>query len=226
MQEQKSILILGAGFGGVAAARKLGKKLLKESCCTITVVDRQPMHLFTPLLYELATAFVEHKNLGSASLLRSGVALDNAELFARWGVDFVQAEIEKVDHEHKQVVLSSGISMRFDYLVVALGTETNFFNIPGMEEHASILKTSAHADRLRQRVHDLLHKKEKGKIDHLNIVIGGAGATGVELASELTLFLRQHMMRGHLKPEDFTIRIIEGRDRVLPAIGEPLSGLA
>lgn len=221
----RSIVILGAGFGGLACAREISRRAGKEAC-KVTVVDHARYHVFTPLLYEVATGFIEHENLGTSRLLMSGVTVGNAELTARWGVDFIVDDVEGVDWERRRVKLRRGAAMPFDTLIIALGAEVNYYGIEGMAEHAMTLKNVRDADRLRQRIHDTLHKKERGLDDKLDIVIGGGGATGVELAAELTMFLKRHMLKGHLKPEDFSISIIEATPRVLGALPKELSGYA
>lgn len=222
----RSIVILGAGFAGVSAAKTIGRRFGKDPDVRITVIDRQPLHLFTPLLYELATAFMEHQDIGTAQLIRSGITASSTSMLARWGVDFLQAEIVGGDLANKHVHLSTGISLRYDTLIVAVGSETNFFGIPGMQERALTLKTTQDAERLRRRVHELLHQQEKGKIRRFTLAIGGAGAAGVELASEMTMLLRRHLMKGHLQPGDFTICLIEGRERVLSMMDPRVSAIA
>ncbi len=223
--QRTSVVILGAGFGGIAAALALAKKGPGRGRCRITVVDRSPFHTFAPLLYEAATGFMEHENVGSAKLLASGVAIDTAALLSPHGVDFVEDEVTGLDWERRQVVLRDG-QIGFDHLVIALGAETNYFGIKGMQEHALVLKTSRDADRLRQRVHDCLHMKAEGKRQAVNVVIGGGGATGVELASEMTMFLRQHLAKRHLAPGDFHITLVEAQSRVLGAMDPDLSAFA
>jgi NADH dehydrogenase len=147
-------------------------------------------------------------------------------MLSRWQADFVEGEVEGVDWEGKQVLLRSQPSVPFDYLVVALGAETNFFGISGLQENSFTLKSVRDADRLRQRIHDLLHKREKGIKKRMEIVVGGGGATGVEFAAELTMFLRRHMVKGHLKPDDFNISLVEAQPRILGALPPELSSYA
>lgn len=223
-EKTRSVVVLGAGFGGIAAAHALAAS--KARGVKVTVIDRYPYHTFTPLLYEAATGFVEHENVGSAKLLHTGVTVNCSGLFAPWGVDFVQDEVVGVDWENRSVQLRSASNVPFDDLIVAFGSEINYFGIPGMREHALVLKTVRDADRLRQRVHDLLHVMETGKRRTFSILIGGGGATGIELACELTMFLRKHMAKGHLKVGDFHITVVEATPRILGAMGKDLSDFA
>ncbi len=219
------VVILGAGFGGIAAARTLAATV-RSGAVNVTVVDRHASHVFTPLLYEAATGFVEHQQLGTSKLLDSGVTVDVPELIRPWGADFVQSSVEGIDWEKRQVLLHDKEPIAFDYVVIGLGAEVNYFGIAGLQENAYTLKSVRDADRLRQRVHDLLHKREEGTQKRMEIVIGGGGPTGVELAAELTLFLRQHIVKGHLNPEDYNISLVEAQPRLLGALNPKLSAAA
>ncbi|HTK04193.1 MAG TPA: NAD(P)/FAD-dependent oxidoreductase [Candidatus Eisenbacteria bacterium] len=222
-----SVVILGAGFGGAAAARSLAR-LAAAGACKVTVIDRNESHLFTPLLYEAATGFVAHENLGSSKLLAAGVTVRTADMLAPWNADFLLGDVEGIDWDSRRVMLRNTEPVAFDHLVIALGAETNFFGISGLKENAYTLKSIRDADRLRQRVHDTLHKLEKGKDadGKLNVLIGGGGATGVELAAELTFFLRRHLMKGHLKASEFSISLVEAQSRLLAMLPPELSAHA
>ncbi len=222
-EKKHSVVILGAGFGGIAAARTLAQSFADLK---VTVIDRSAFHVFTPLLYEAATGFVEHENIGTAKLLHTGVTVDCASLFAPWGVDFVHDSVTDVDWDRREVRLAALPPIHFDDLIIAFGAEVNFYGIEGMKEHALVLKTVHDADRLRQHVHDLLHMKETGKRQAFNIVIGGGGATGIELACELTMFLRKHMAKGHLGGSDFHVTVVEASPQILGAMGKTLSAFA
>jgi NADH dehydrogenase len=226
MSKKPSIVILGAGFGGIACAIDCAKRRHAVDEASITVVDRERHHLFTPLLYEAATGFFDHENLASTRALERGCTVDTKELFAPWGIGFVQGDVASVDWERREVVLRQGDRLRFDYLVIALGAETSYFDIPGMEEHAVTFKSARDAERVRQRVQDLLYRREIGKEKKISIMIGGAGASGLELAGEMALFLRRQMIAGTLEPEDFQVSIVEARNRVLPAFDELVSAWA
>lgn len=222
-----SVVILGAGFGGASAAHGLAGSVAAGKC-SVTVIDRNSSHLFTPLLYEAATGFVEHENLGSSKLLNAGVTVGTAAMLEPWGADFTCGEVEGIDWDARRVLLRDAEPVSFDHLVIALGAETNFFGIAGLREHAYTLKSVRDADRLRQRIHDVLHNLEQGKDadGKLNILIGGGGATGVELAAEVTFFLRRHLMKGHLKADDFSITLVEAQQRLLAALPPALSAKA
>ncbi len=225
MPNAPHVVVLGAGFGGIAAARTLAATA-RSGAVKVTVVDRHASHVFTPLLYEAATGFVEHQNLGTAKLMSAGITADIPDMLQHWDADFVQSTVEGLDWEKRQVLLRDKEPLAFDYLIIGLGAETNFFGIAGLQENALTLKSVRDADRLRQRIHDMLHMREKGTQKRLEIVIGGGGPTGVELAAELTLFLRRHIVKGHLKPEDYNITLVEAQSRLLGALKPELSAAA
>lgn len=218
------IVILGAGFGGISAVKTINAAK-SGGLCDVTVIDRSPVHQFTPLFYEVATAFVDHDPIDSVRLLRQGITVDSAVLLAKLGANFVQAEVEGVDWGSREV-LTSGRRVPFDYLIVALGAEIAYYGIPGLKEHSVVMKTVWDADAIRLKVHDLLYRRERGEIASLDIVVGGAGATGVEFATELSMFLRKHLVKGHLGPTDFSVSLVEARSRILNILDPSLSEIA
>jgi NADH dehydrogenase len=164
----KNIVILGAGFGGLQAALTLSKKH------PVILVDKSPFHIFTPLLYEIATTPPE---IADNLKLQELISFPIKDLVAGKNIDFVNDCVEGIDTENKKIQLSRS-ELDYEYLINALGSEVNYFNVPGLKENSLHLKTFADAIKLRDR---LTGKKR--------IVIGGGGATGVELAGEIKLGL-------------------------------------
>ena len=219
----QSIIILGAGFGGLAAAKKL-RKGIRSGACTVTLIDRESYHVFTPLLYEISTAITRTQSISiSQNLARAG-SMRVDDIVRPWGVDFVQADVRGIDWETKQV-LCNNRALRFDQLVIALGSETNFFGIDGMADCAYTLKSLRDAERIRQRLEDLIaiHKKTGHAI---HIMIGGAVATGVELAAEMAMFFRRKMISGDVRSEDFSLSLVEAQSRLLPMFHPQFSAWA
>lgn len=222
----KRVVVLGAGFGGLSVVKELHAHSIGSGGFSVTVIDQRQNHLFTPLLYETATGFFEHENLASQRSLRSGVEVDIATIVSRWGASFIRDGVAGIDWERRRVLLAEKTAVEFDFLVIALGSETTYYGIPGLAEFAIPFKSSRDAERIRQHVQDLLYRKETGKERRVEIMVGGAGATGVEYAGEVTLFLRKYLATGALKPEDFEISIVEARSRVLPMFDEQVSSWA
>src|SRR4051794_3350197 len=139
------ILILGGGFGGVSVAMELEKSLARDADVEVTLVNRENFFLFTPMLHEVAASDLDLTDIVSPlrTLLRR--------------VNFFAGDVESVDLERKRATLvhgsdGHGHEVRFDHLVVALGCETNFFDLPGLEERALTMKTLGDAIHLRNTV--------------------------------------------------------------------------
>lgn len=176
----KRIVILGGGFGGFQAALTLSKEVKKlplGSDCEIILVDKNNYHTFTPLLYEVATT---SKETADYLELKSLVAYPFDELLKGKDIKFINDEVLHVDVEEGAVHLKLQ-KLKFNYLILALGAETNYFGIPGLEEKALGLKSFVDALRIRDAILGIV----EGGTKNPKIVIGGAGATGVELAGEI-----------------------------------------
>lgn len=169
------MVIVGAGFGGLAAASALG-----GSPVEVTLVDRENFHTFTPLLYQVATSGLAPDDI--APNVR-GIVQRHANVEAR------MATVEGVDLEARHVLLDRGPSIPYDHLVLAAGTVSSDFGIPGVARHAWPLKTLDDAVRLRSTV---LRRFEEAHADPsrvddgtLSFVVAGGGPTGVELCGAL-----------------------------------------
>lgn len=170
------VVIVGGGFAGLTLAKELGRQRFAK----VTVVDRNNYHLFSPLLYQVATGFVEASNI-SYPFRRMFQRRDNLR--------FVLGEMKQVVPEAKILVTSAGI-ISYDYLVLAMGAKTNFFGNENVEKHALPMKTLD--DALRLRNHLLLNIEKASRTSNavererlLTVVISGGGPTGVEIAGML-----------------------------------------
>lgn len=210
----KTIVILGAGFGGLTAVLKLSKAVKRRGLtkdCRLILVNKTSYQVYTPALYEIASI---PKGEANAVCLKTSICIDLAEVASLDGFQFIGGEAAGLDQERKVVRLSSGEVFSFDYLVIALGAETNFFNIPGLKERALPLKTFEDAIRLRNKIEEVV----LGGATPIHIVIGGAGATGVELAAEVHSFLcylKERLMPSE-KTCDYDVTLIEASPEILP----------
>jgi NADH dehydrogenase len=178
-----SVVVVGGGFAGVACTKELAKHDVK-----VTLVDKNNYHQFQPMLYQVATAQVAPSDI--ARPLRA--------IFAkRPTVVFKMDEVTGVDPVAKTVTCADGTTFTGDYLVLAMGSQPNFFRTPGAQEHAFPLYILEHAERLRSRMLELIEDTanhpellDKGS---LNIVIIGAGATGVETAGAVADVMNEIM---------------------------------
>ncbi|GGA32912.1 NAD(P)/FAD-dependent oxidoreductase [Paenibacillus physcomitrellae] len=170
----KQILILGGGYGGLLSALTAREYLSAEEA-TITVVNKYPTHQIITELHRLAAGNLDEK----------AVALPLEKLLSGKQVKLVVDTVEKISPDEKQVKLVSGATYKYDALVIALGSETAYFGIPGLKENSLTLKSVDEAHRIFETVKSRLdsYKKTKNKAD-ATFVVGGGGLTGVELVGE------------------------------------------
>jgi NADH dehydrogenase len=203
------VVILGAGFGGLTAAKALAKG------ADVTVVDRHNFQTFLPLLYQVATA----------GLAADHVAHPVRGALRKSGVKFRMGSPISVDHKNKSVKLDSSEVLEFDHLVVALGSATADFGVAGVNEHALGMKSVHEAIGIRaevmRRFEDLCRFEDQTR---LSLSVVGGGPTGVEMAGALA-----ELKRGPLKndeanaAEHIDIYLIEAGPRILPMFSEKLS---
>jgi NADH dehydrogenase len=173
---RKHVVIVGGGFAGVGCARRLAG----EHAVRVTLIDRNNYHQFQPLLYQVATS----------QLAPSDIAYSLRKLFRNEdNVDVKLADVIAVDPITRTVTARDGESWSGDAVIVAAGSQPNFFRTPGAESHTLPLYTLDQATRLRSRIIGLFEDADRspGLVDRgaLNFVIVGAGATGVEVAGAL-----------------------------------------
>ena len=170
-----NVVVVGGGFAGVACAKVLAKHGVH-----VTLIDRRNYHQFQPMLYQVATAQLASSDI--AAPLR-GVFQKNPTVDVKYG------EVTTIDPQAKTAKCADGASFTGDYLVLATGTQPNFFGVPGAEEHAFPLYCLDDAERLRTRIFTVFNDADRrpSLIDQgaLTFVIIGAGATGVETAGAL-----------------------------------------
>lgn len=214
------ILILGAGFGGVRCALDLEKNSLlagQAKDLEIIVIDKNDYHTFQPALYEVASAFYAgdnpKKQVFNYSKIKRGAAVPLREIFKDKNIEFIQAEVKSVDVNVKNVTFTSGEVINFDYLVLALGSETNYFGIPHLSEKAYPLKTVEDALNIKSAVDELFYNI--GPSEMIKIAIGGGGVAGSEFAGELMGDIRRLVKRyKHLK-DKVSVTVIEASPNVL-----------
>src|SRR3989344_7118418 len=156
------ILILGGGFGGVRCTLDLEKKLTKSRTeFDITLIDRTGYHLFSPAIYEVASAYGIKKDPFAVQLKKS-ICIPYADIFNETSVDFIQAEIDQVNLQEKKVKTRGEHVFEYDYLVIALGSETSDYNIPGVKNYAHQFKTLEDALFINQKLEELSEHFTKG----------------------------------------------------------------
>ena len=231
VNDRHQIVVVGGGAGGLELATKLGKKYGKRKTADVTLVDANLTHIWKPLLHEVASG---KRNAGEDEL--------NYLAQARWNYfTFRLGRLESVDRTKQTVTMApiedeSGkhfIPRRtfyYDTLVIAIGSQTNSFGTPGVEDHCVFLDSRSQADKFHQRLLQsfLRTHTHEGELEEkqLNVVIVGAGATGVELAAELHHTARELVAYGldQIEPDrDVKISVVEAGPRILPAIPEKIA---
>jgi len=213
------VVIVGAGFGGLAVA-----KALKRAAVDVTLVDRTNHHLFQPLLYQVATAALSPADIATASrVLLRGQA--NATV--------LMGEVVGVDPARREVGLGGGTVLPYDYLVLATGAAYSFFGHDEWRAHAQVLKSIDDALSIRERLLGAFEMAEESRDPqavqrYLTFVVVGAGPTGVELAGTIAELARSTLARDfkHIDPRAARIVLCEAGPRVLSAFPERLSDYA
>ncbi len=200
---KKHAVVIGAGFGGLACA----KKLRKSDVYSVTLVDRNPYQLFSPLLYQVATA----------SLPEDDIAFPVRTAYRE--VQFVRGDVTNVDVSAKEIMLANGKTISFDDLIIAVGSEGATFGIPGIAEHAFQMKSVGDAREIRRSLLRTYEGVEDGllPLESLNVVIVGGGPTGVELAGAVSE-LQKEIQREfeHIAPKA-SVTLLEAGPRLLPS---------
>ena len=214
----KRVVILGGGFGGVRCALDLERSLGGEA--SITLIDRNGYHLFTPALYEVAAACQTAAD-PFALELRKTVAIPYGEIFTDSSIELIQAQIASADMDQKHVALDSGARIDFDYLVLALGSQVADFGIPGVYEYAHQFKTTDDGVAVNQKLETLFSGAAGGTVPlPIKILVIGAGFAGVELAAELVSCSRVLQAEYDLPKRSFSVSLFEAGPHILPMIEE------
>lgn len=214
------VVIIGSGFGGMSAVKRLIVKRMPET--KITIIDQKNHHLFQPLLYQVATAGLSPAEI--AVPVRSVI---------RAGEDRVQVVMDKVttiDPERQTVTLNSSKSISYDVLLLAAGATHSYFGRDEWEEFAPGLKTLEHATEIRRRILQSFETAESTddmelRRALLTFVVVGGGPTGVELAGSIAEISRQTLAKdfNRIDPSSTRIILIEAGKRILPSLSETLS---
>ena len=171
----KNIVIVGAGFGGLQAALNLEKAFKSRRDIALTLIDKRDYHLFTSNLYEVASS---EEEVTSVSQMKKSVTLPLKEVLAGKNIQFIQAEVKEVIATEKKLLLASR-SIPYDYLILALGSESDFYSIPGAEQYALTLKSLPDALRIRNQMEFMVeaHKFDAVKKTLRAVVAGVFGSS-------------------------------------------------
>ncbi|MFM2288898.1 MAG: dehydrogenase, partial [Pseudomonadota bacterium] len=227
------IVVVGGGAGGLELVTRLGARLGRRH--EITLIDRNPTHIWKPLLHEVAAGSLD-ANLDEVGYRSHG---------HRWGYRFFLGTVEGLDRARREIIVAPLVDeagreligrhrIAYDLLVLAVGSETNDYGTPGAAQHCLFLDSRTQADRFR---HQLLNQclrvsrqlsATPAAASAVGIAIVGAGATGVELAAELfnaAAALRDDGLEG-FDERRLKVTLIEAGPRILPALPERLAQAA
>ena len=230
----KRILILGGGFGGIEVLRQLQKAFQDDVSVDITLVSRDNFFLFTPMLPEVSSGMIETRHIVTPIRTFCNRA------------KFYEANIEAVDLENKQVLITHAVgketdpiawrshSLKYDYLVLALGGETNFFGMNEVARHAFTMKSIDDAMILRNHVINMLEQADVENEDKelkrslITFVVVGGGFSGVETVGELNDFVRESIKHYYhnLEVKEARIILVSSGSKILPEVTEDLSEFA
>src|SRR5258705_1214586 len=217
----KRVLILGSGFGGLYTALHLEKKLRRYSDVELTLVNRENFFLFTPMLHEVAAGDLDLTHIVNPvrKLLRR--------------THFFNGDIKRIDLGERRVIVAHADDnhdheLFYDYLVLALGSVTNFYNLPGLAENALTMKSLSDAIRLRSRLIKNLEEADfecacEDRLRLLTVVVAGGGFAGIETIASVNDFVREAIeFYPKISEKKLRIGLIETNHVILPEIGSEL----
>ncbi|MCL1140132.1 NAD(P)/FAD-dependent oxidoreductase [Shewanella pneumatophori] len=222
MHEMANIVIVGGGAGGMEIATKLGHQLGRKGKARVTLIDCAESHVWKPLLHEVATGALD---IGIDAISYRGHA-------ANHGYHFQQGAMTDIDRETKQVILAPindekgnellpARRIDYDYLVIAIGSIANDFNITGVREHCVFLDSTEQAMEIRSMLLNkfMRYASHHQLDDKIKIAVVGAGATGVEMSAEMHHAVDQLRGFGYkIDSSLLEITLIEADDRILPKV--------
>lgn len=224
-RNKKKIVILGGGFAGVECAKQLEKEFGNNPEIELVMVSEDNFLLFTPMLPQVASGMIETRH----------IVLPIRTICKK--TKFYESRIKNIDPYGKIVTLwgtgdKRSISLHYDFLIVALGSETNFFGMADVEKNAYTMKTLNDAVMLRNRVIDMLEQAENEtnpilRKSFLNFVVVGGGFAGIETAGELMdLLLDARKYYPTIHKDDIKVIVLEALGMILPGFNTKLANFA
>lgn len=203
------VVILGAGFGGIKAA-----KLLADKDVDVTIIDKHNYHLFQPLLYQVSTSILSEDEISYPI---------RAFFHKNKNINFFMAEATGFEPENKIVKTTHG-DVSYDYLIIATGATTNYFGMKSVEEHSYPMKTLRESTLLRNHLIRTFERASRVENDDalkkafMTVVVVGGGPTGVEEAGAISELVYKCMKKDYhnLDMKDVDIKLIEATDKLLP----------
>lgn len=211
----KNIVIVGAGYAGISAARHLGKTFKKNDDVTVTLIDKNSFHTYMTELHEVAAGRIEPE----------AIKYDLQRIFKKYPkVDLVTDKVVSIDYDKKQVIAEHQ-TLNFDYLLLAMGGEANDFGIAGVKENGFTLWSIEAAEALHDHIIDACyramreHDEEKRRA-LLTFTVIGAGFTGIEMIGELIDWVPILAKQFKLDPNEFSLKVVEAMPNILNMVTE------
>ncbi|MDO8335742.1 MAG: FAD-dependent oxidoreductase [Candidatus Saccharibacteria bacterium] len=210
---KNNIVIVGGGFAGVRAALDLCALLGDLPKHRIVLIDRNTYHLYTPWMYEHAA---------TATVSRKLLKFPYSAIFRNKPVEVIRGEVEKIDRHTKKISLKSKQIIPYDILIMACGSVTNDFGIPGVKRHGLLLKTIEDAERIRTTIRErflrFLEGHKEGKV--FQVLVGGGGVTGSEFTAQLHSYLKDIARTVAHDEGTFLIKIVESSPKLLGGMSD------
>jgi NADH:quinone reductase (non-electrogenic) len=230
----KHVIILGSGFAGIEVLKRVQNKFKNNNNVDITLVSRDNFLLFTPMLAEVASGMIETRHI-----------VTSVRLFCK-KAKFYEASVESIDLNNKEVMITHSIgkqshptswdqrTLRYDYLVITLGSENNFFGMTDVEENAFTMMTIDDAIILRNHIINMLEQAnfEENNIELrkslLTFIVVGGGFNGIETVGELNHFVRDSIVKYYknIYMTDVKVILISATDKILEQVDEELGKFA
>lgn len=208
------VVIVGGGFAGIRVALDLAKR--KDSQVTVTLISDRPHFEYYPTLYRVVTGYSPSQS-----------TIPYATIFKNKGVEVIEDRVTKIDPTEKLIYGGLGSPYQYDSVILALGSETGYFNLQGLPENSYGFKSISEAERLKSHIVQVMTPVEnqapEQKVAAAHFVIVGGGPTGVELAGELSSYAKHLAQKKGFDPSFITVSLIEATPRLLPTMSEEIS---
>lgn len=204
----RRVVIVGGGFGGVSVARQLARRSSRKDI-EIVLVDDKHAHVYTPWLYEVATAVSPVQGSGFVRRARKCASILFAHFPGFRAIRIVRARVNDVARDGSHVVLQDGTTLSADALVITVGARTNDFGIPGVQTFANSLKTDEEAERIALHMQRILHDIVERRTERASIVVAGAGANGVELVAEIAAVRKAFLEAYEVEPQKVRLMLCD-----------------
>ncbi|MBU5212667.1 NAD(P)/FAD-dependent oxidoreductase [Heyndrickxia oleronia] len=208
----KHIVILGAGYGGLLSALNI-RKYLDKSEATVTVINQYPTHQIITELHRLA----------AGNISEQAIAMPLEKLFKGKDIDLKISKVTSFSVDKKEIHLADSTALKYDVLVVGLGSVTSYFGIPGLEENSMVLKSTNDANKISRHIEGRIQEYAKTKNEaDATILIGGGGLTGVELVGEIVDTIPGVAKKYGIDPKELKIMLVEAGPKILPVLPDHL----